>query len=593
MKGWSLNAKFVAILGIFVAATVAISALSLWRLSDIAESVDTLVGTYAKRVSVAKEMQTLLHEVRSEEKTFILEPSQEGMMKSGVQLDGYEKKLREQLATFEKISAETGKKEAKEVLALLDEWKPISDRIRQLSLEGKNEEATALARGKSGDLLKEFDKKLDESVARYEERMNLADKETQTLMRQTTLTVLIVALASVLTGGSLAFFVLRSVNAAIDKVIANLSDNAQQVASAATQIATTSEELSQSTTEQAASLQETAASVEEMSSMVQKNSENSQRAQMLSSQNETEAGEGTRVVGELLRAMNDIDKSNEDILTQITHSNQQITDIVKVIAEIGNKTRVINDIVFQTKLLSFNASVEAARAGEHGKGFAVVAEEVGNLAQMSGNAAKEISAMLDGSIQKVEGIVHETKARVEGLITTGKSKVAQGLDVAERCERVLQDIARGVSETASMSQSIASASEEQAKGIQEINSAVTQLDRVTQMNASASEEASSAAEQLAAQSETLQQAVHVLVENIWGHSRAAEHKASAPTTPPGRTRPRAQASAPSFSSHASGQGRARQARGQAKPVREPVPAFKDTAHGTPSADDDRFEPPAA
>jgi methyl-accepting chemotaxis protein len=78
-------------------------------------------------------------------------------------------------------------------------------------------------------------------------------------------------------------------------------------------------------------------------------------------------------------------------MNQINYSNEQMSEIVKVIQEIETKTKVINDIVFQTKLLSFNASVEAARAGEQGKGFAVVAEEVGNLAQMSGNAAKEIS----------------------------------------------------------------------------------------------------------------------------------------------------------------------------------------------------------
>ena len=72
-----------------------------------------------------------------------------------------------------------------------------------------------------------------------------------------------------------------------------------------------------------------------------------------------------------------------------------------LISEIGNKTKVINDIVFQTKLLSFNASVEAARAGEHGKGFSVVAEEVGNLAHMSGNSAKEITQLLESSINRV------------------------------------------------------------------------------------------------------------------------------------------------------------------------------------------------
>jgi methyl-accepting chemotaxis protein len=96
-------------------------------------------------------------------------------------------------------------------------------------------------------------------------------------------------------------------------------------------------------------------------------------------------------------------------------SNDEISSIVKVIAEIGDKTKVINDIVFQTKLLSFNASVEAARAGEQGKGFAVVAEEVGNLATMSGKAAEEISSMLGDSMGKVELIVMACPMALCGL----------------------------------------------------------------------------------------------------------------------------------------------------------------------------------
>ena len=79
-------------------------------------------------------------------------------------------------------------------------------------------------------------------------------------------------------------------------------------------------------------------------------------------------------------------------------------EILGYIKSIEEKTKVINDIVFQTKLLSFNASVEAARAGEQGKGFAVVAEEVGNLATMSGTSAEEISKLLESSISHIESI---------------------------------------------------------------------------------------------------------------------------------------------------------------------------------------------
>jgi methyl-accepting chemotaxis protein len=217
-------------------------------------------------------------------------------------------------------------------------------------------------------------------------------------------------------------------------------------------------------------------------------------------------------------------------MTAITKSNAQTAEIVDVITEIGNKTKVINDIVFQTKLLSFNASVEAARAGDHGKGFAVVAEEVGNLAQMSGNAAREISGMLEGSVQKVNGIVQETKTNVEKLLTVSKDRVESGTRVAQDCGKILAEIVENVDSVTKMVTAISTACEEQSKGIQEITNAMGQLDQVTQENASASEEASSSAEELSAQAESMNEVVQVLVTTIKGghgesHSTGSEQRA--------------------------------------------------------------------
>src|SRR5690606_36951178 len=96
-------------------------------------------------------------------------------------------------------------------------------------------------------------------------------------------------------------------------------------------------------------------------------------------------------------------------IKEILHSNEKIEQLVKVIGNIGEKTKVMDEIVFQTKLLSFNASVEAERAGEHGRGFAVVAQEVGNLAQMSGKSAQEIAEIVKSSIQEAEAITTENK----------------------------------------------------------------------------------------------------------------------------------------------------------------------------------------
>lgn len=313
-----------------------------------------------------------------------------------------------------------------------------------------------------------------------------------------------------------AFYVIRGPLNNLTQVATVLSDASLKVNSASQEIATSAQELSHASTEQAASLEETAASIEQMNSMVRKNSENAKGTAQTSNDSRAKAQSGQQVVEKMIQSMSDINDSNNNIMNQINQSNSEMAEILKVIQEIGNKTKVIDDIVFQTKLLSFNASVEAARAGEHGKGFAVVAEEVGNLAQMSGNAAKEISSMLDGSLHKVEDIVQNTKGRVEILIAEGRNKVEAGTDVARQCAEVLEEIVTNVSSVSRMSDEISSASQEQAQGVQELTKAMHELDQVTQQNAMNSQRSASAAESLSTQSESLKGAISQLLETIQG-----------------------------------------------------------------------------
>jgi methyl-accepting chemotaxis protein len=250
--------------------------------------------------------------------------------------------------------------------------------------------------------------------------------------------------------------------------------------------------------------------------MVAKTAENAKRSQDRSLENEQTAIRGKEIVEKMIISIAEISDGNEHIMRQIEESNREISEIVKVIGEIGNKTKVINDIVFQTKLLSFNASVEAARAGEHGKGFAVVAEEVGNLAQMSGSAAKEISDMLDSSIGHVEKIVEKTQKRVETLIRDGKGRIDAGTTIARECGQVLDEIVRSVSEVRMMADEISTASSEQSQGISEINRAMNQLDEVTQSNAVGAQQASGHAQELSSYAEKVTSCVHELVREIEG-----------------------------------------------------------------------------
>lgn len=362
-------------------------------------------------------------------------------------------------------------------------------------------------------------------IVKSEQSLNLSALENAASEAQRNFIMLAIFLVLILIASALlAIYILSQLVAQFRSVGKTLDEASSQVSSASSQIASASEELSQATTEQAASLQETSSSIEEISSMINANTENARQSAQASGQSLENAEKGKAVVEQMIKAIDAISISNHSIMEQINESNKEMEDIVKVITEIGTKTKVINDIVFQTKLLSFNASVEAARAGEQGKGFAVVAEEVGNLAAMSGAAAIEISSMLDSSIQKVEGIVKNSKEKIGRLITDGKKNVETGTTVANNCGEVLNDIVLSVASVSKMVKEISSASQEQAQGVHEITKAVAQLDQVTQQNTANSAESSRAAGDLSNQAEMLSSLVQELVHAIEGGTKSESKK---------------------------------------------------------------------
>jgi methyl-accepting chemotaxis protein len=293
-----------------------------------------------------------------------------------------------------------------------------------------------------------------------------------------------------------------------------LSGSSHEVAEASTLIAHSSTELSNSVTEQASTMQEMVATIDEISVMVQRNTEATQDSLRMAAASQNLAREGGHSVQQMVASFHDIAQGHEEITEAMTRSHDDIARIIKLIEEMGNQTRVINDIVFQTRLLSFNASVEAARAGEHGKGFAVVAEEVGQLAQMSGRAAREISANLEHTHKEVQDIVTRTRDKVHCLMENGQARMEGGTKVAGECARVLTQITESFSAVHQKIGEIAIASSEQNRGIQEVNRAIAQLEDASQQNATVAEQCSSASEQLHDESAALKTLVMDLLKTI-------------------------------------------------------------------------------
>ncbi|MDD0852258.1 cache domain-containing protein [Halobacteriovorax sp. GB3] len=318
----------------------------------------------------------------------------------------------------------------------------------------------------------------------------------------------------------ISFAIKKGVSAPLLLIANKLKQTAVEVTKGSNETLETSKQLNNSTQNQASSLQETVASIDEISAMINRNSDSAQMSRQTSSESQSAAEDGKATVDDMLQSIREITDTNSHVMNKMEESNRQIEEILNVIKEIDDKTKVINDIVFQTKLLSFNASVEAARAGESGKGFAVVAEEVGNLASMSGKASEEIRSLIDQSIKRVEDIVSGTTSMVEGLIKEGTATVEKGTSKAQDCKMALDGILRNVMSVNEKVGEIAIACGEQATGVDEITKAMRLLDQVTHENTQAAQQTSSNAEQLRKQAENLDGVVVNVIELVNG-SKAA------------------------------------------------------------------------
>lgn len=419
MKKWSLSRKIYFVILIMALGLCSVSVIGIYQMGNINNILETITqDRVANLVRTHKIMSHFYIQIINE-RNYVLHETVEARETNKGHITKRNVQMKEMIEARAKVSSPEGLKDLMEFKDVYAKWTEFNSQIQELADNGKSKEAAALIsetgrklRLEGEDILKRMN---DRDTKRMDDETLLANKAYS----EAKYMVIVASIAALILGMTLAIMTLKSVTKTIDEVISSLSENSSQVTAAAGQIAASSEELSQSVTEQAASLEETAASIEEMSSMVQKNASNAQEATDLANGSRDNANKGQQVVVNMIHAIDDINTSNKNIMLQINESNQQISEIVNVIKEIATKTKVINDIVFQTKLLSFNASVEAARAGEQGKGFAVVAEEVGSLAQMSGNAADEISVLLDNSIHKVDSIVRSTQEKVEVLIKEG------------------------------------------------------------------------------------------------------------------------------------------------------------------------------
>lgn len=305
---------------------------------------------------------------------------------------------------------------------------------------------------------------MNQAVGLYESNNNLDSIK----MIQGVLFAIVVTIT-----GLALYFVRTSIVNPLRSVASILGESSRNIDNLSSSVASAAESIAEGSSSQAAATEESAASLEEITSMTRQNADNTSLANSNMQKTKSTAEMAYGVMEEMNASMGEILKASEE--TQV---------IVKT----------IDEIAFQTNLLSLNAAVEAARAGEAGAGFAVVADEVRNLALRSAESAKNTAALIENIVERIQG----------------------GSSLVKKATASFREVADGAGKVANLLDEISSANNEQSMGVSQISLGINEMDRLTQESVAISEEASATATEMHNESNQLGGLVADLVKLVEG-----------------------------------------------------------------------------
>ena len=485
MKRSKLRTKLIGAMAIISILNLIIGGVGLYNLNEInhtnIHAFEDDIMPYVHMSQFDHEMQNGRAEIRSGiVSRWVYETDPNANMERVYASD---KRNKEALDTFAKaIKSDTAKKELDKLNAALQMYYTDRAKLIELIKTGSKEETIPVmkALAVSGYQINDsIAAALKHNLTSAQNRVKNNTAAAQYAMWFTGIATLIGAILTILW----AIILSSSITRPINKVASNLTDGAQQVASASDEVASSSQHLADGASRQASSLEEVSSSLEELSAMTKQNASNAQEAKAMAD-----------------RAQQIITKANDQMARMV----KSIDEITKSSDETGKIIKTIDEIAFQTNLLALNAAVEAARAGDAGAGFAVVADEVRNLAMRSAEAAKNTSSLIENTIKSVQ----------------------EGNELTHGTQAAFNESAQVTGDIINLVNEVAVASQEQAQGIDQINRAITDMNNVVQQIAATAEESASAAEEMNAQAQSSMQNVRDLKGLIDGTSGAGMDRES-------------------------------------------------------------------
>ena len=382
MNNWPIGKRVTVTCAVLVIFVLATSAVSIYALKKLDSSLSSVAKDSMPSVESLSQVQAAILEARGSTLMMAIPGADAVKAQQAKRMAELKKQIAEAVAKYEaKITAPEDRALFGRVTAATTGYLGMCDQFRELAMQDKIKEATDLYQGEGHTWYQQLKKAMNDEVAYNDgnaEKYSEAGLSASKMATRISWFMMILALGA---GSGLAFYVVMSINRALEQAANEIRQSAEQVTDASSEVAQSSQQLAKGASEQAATLEETSASGHEISSMTQRNAENARTAASLMAHVDVKVSDANKKLEEMVSSMGEISSSSE---------------------RIGKIIKVIDEIAFQTNILALNAAVEAARAGEAGMGFAVVADEVRNLAQRCAQAARDTTALIEDSVSSAK-----------------------------------------------------------------------------------------------------------------------------------------------------------------------------------------------